>query len=148
VEGRGLDVRDLVLGVIGAGMVVFAVFLLFAGGERDTGGGRVGAPVITLVQPTAGTAIRGPLHVVFDVRGSLERLPTGWGSGDLHIHLALDGREFMPGPRDIEALPNGMYRWTLPGLPAGEHEIRLFWAGRDHRPMLEGASMPVRVQAH
>ncbi len=145
---RVLEIRDLVLGVIGAGMVLFAVVLLFMGGERDTGGGRVDAPVITLVQPATGSSIDGPLHVVFGVRGSLERMPSGWGAGELHLHLELNGREFMPGPLDIEPLPNGMYRWTLSALPAGEHEIRLHWAGRDHRAIPEGASMPVRVRAH
>jgi hypothetical protein len=143
-----LDLRDTLLGAIGAGLVIFAVVLLFLGGERDTGAGAVNAPVLNMVQPAAGAVIQGPLHVVFRLNRELERLPTGWGVGDLHLHLGINGREYMPGARDIEPLQDGLYRWTLSGLPAGEHELRLFWAGADHRAMASGASIPVRVRAH
>jgi hypothetical protein len=143
----GLQVRDIVLGTIGAGMVVFAIVLLLAGGERDAGVPSANVPSVTMVQPQAGAELSGPVHIVFDLPGEMERMPSGWGVGDLHIHLDVNGREFMPSARDIERLPNGMYRWTLAGLPAGEHELRLFWAGRDHQPLTQGASSPIRVRA-
>jgi hypothetical protein len=128
-------------------MVLGALILLLMGGQRDTGARTSDVPRLTMVQPTAGALISGPVHFVFDVPAAIEQHPGGWGTGDLHIHLDVNGREFMPSPRDIVRLPSGMYRWTLPGLPPGDHEVRLFWAGPDHRPIAEGASATVPIRS-
>jgi len=128
-------------------MVVGAIFLLFFGGPRDTGLARSSAPVLNLVQPVSGAVVSGPVNFIFDFEGEMERLPGGWGTGDLHIHLEVNGREFMPGPNDIARMPNGMYRWTLSGLPVGDHTARVFWAGPDHRAIAEGSSIPVTLRS-
>jgi hypothetical protein len=144
-----LEPRDLVLAVVGGAMVVFAIVLLVMGGERDTGAGAVAtaAPRLAIVHPVPGAEVTSPLTIVFDVGGNLERLPGGWGVGELHLHLELNGREFMPGAREIERLPNGTYAWTLARVVPGDVELRLFWAGPDHAPLESGASAPVRAQA-
>jgi len=128
-------------------MVLGALFLLVFGGPRDTGLARTSAPVLNIVQPTSGAVVSGPVDFVFAVAGEMERLPGGWGMGDLHIHLEFNQMEFMPGPNDIVRLPNGMYRWTIPGLPSGDHSARLFWAGPDHRATMEGSSIPVNLRS-
>jgi hypothetical protein len=128
-------------------MILGALILLLMGGERDTGARPSAVPRLTMVQPSSGALISGPVHFVFDVPVAIEQHPGGWGTGDLHIHLEVNGREFMPSPRDIMRLPTGMYRWTLPGLPPGDHEVRLFWAGPDHRAIAEGATPNVPIRS-
>jgi hypothetical protein len=128
-------------------MVLGALILLLMGGERDTGSRISAIPPITMVQPTSGALVTGPVHFVFDVPVEIGQHPGGWGTGDLHIHLDVNGREFMPSPRDIVRLPSGMYRWTLTGLPPGDHEVRLFWAGPDHRALAEGATSTLSIRS-
>jgi hypothetical protein len=139
--------RDRLLGILGGAMVLGALILLLLGGERDTGARTFATPPITMVQPTSGALVTGPVHFVFDVPVEIGQHPGGWGTGDLHIHLEVNGREFMPSPRDIVRLPSGMYRWTLPGLPPGDHEVRLFWAGPDHRALAEGATSTISIRS-
>lgn len=130
-------------------MVLAAIVLLLAGGERDTGAERVpsAAPVLELLRPVSGASVEGPLRIEFRLPVPLELAPDGWGAADLHLHLELDGREYMPSPRDIQPLGGSEYRWSMPALPAGEHTLRLFWAGPDHAAMEEGASERVTVSA-
>lgn len=140
------SVADRILGLLGGGMVLAAVVLLLVGGEPDTGATSVlAAPAIELIQPRDGAAVSGRPNLVFSVPQDLQRKPGGWGLDSVHLHLELDGREFMPGPSDIERLPTGHYRWTLPPLDPGAHALRLYWSGPDHRPLARGGSSTVRV---
>jgi hypothetical protein len=145
-ESPDARLRDRLLGLLGGAMVLGALVLLLMGGERDTGAAPSAVPRLTMVQPTAGALLSGPVHFVFDVPVEIAQHPGGWGTGDLHVHLEVNGREYMPSPRDIARLPSGMYRWTLPGLPAGDHQVRLFWAGPDHRAIAEGATATVPIR--
>jgi cyclic dehypoxanthinyl futalosine synthase len=108
--------RDILFGAVGGAMVLIAIVLLLAGGERDTGAGpAAGAvPAISVQEPVPGAVTTAPLRIVFHVGEEMRAGPTGWGVGELHIHLDLDGREFMPTARDIEPLGGGLYRWTVP----------------------------------
>lgn len=144
-----LRTRDRVLGAVGGIMILLAIFLLVAGGERDTGRAPAArsAPELEILEPLHGEEVSGPLRIVFRLPATLRRSTAGWSAGDLHLHLEIDGREYMPGARDISLLPGGGYAWTLPGLPPGPRTLRLFWAGPDHRPMEAGASRRVQVRA-
>jgi hypothetical protein len=148
-DGGTGGARDLLFGMVGGAMVLLAVVLLFVGGPRDTGAGapQSEAPQLELLAPAAGAELSGPLAVDFRFPGTLSRNPGGWGTGDLHIHLEINGREYMPSPRDIQPLEGDVYRWTLPPLPTGTHALRLFWAGPDHRPMTAGESQTVTVRS-
>lgn len=143
-----MKATDRLLGIVGGAMVVGAVLLLLLGGERDTGAAPdiATAPALEMVSPSQGDSVRGPLLVVFRVPGEMEMRPGGWGVGDYHVHLALDGVELMPAAADIERLGEWEYRWTV-GMPApGSHTLRLLWSGLDHRPIEETATPPVRVE--
>lgn len=143
-----MTLTDRLLSILGGAMVVGAVVLLLVGGEGDTGAvaGVDAAPTLQIVSPSEGDSIRGPLTVVFRVPGEMEMQPGGWGIGDRHLHLELDGVELMPAAADIERLGEGEYRWTV-GMPTtGSHTLRLLWSGLDHRPIEETATAPVRVE--
>lgn len=142
-----MTITDRLLGVVGAAMVIAAVVLLVFGGERDTGAaGGAGAPAIEMTAPAEGDSIVGPLRVEFRVEGEMAMQPGGWGVGNHHLHLELDGVELMPAAGDMERTGAGEYRWNV-GMPApGPHTLRLLWSGPDHRPMEETATAPVRVE--
>jgi hypothetical protein len=147
LPSRPMAGRDMALGVVGGAMVIFAVVLLFLGGERDTGAAMPPAsvPALEVTSPASGAEVVGPLVLEFSSAREMEFGPGGWGVGDLHIHMDIDGRSFMPSGRDIVRQPNGLYRWTT-SLPSGEHSVRLYWAGLDHRALTDGATEPVRVR--
>lgn len=140
---------DRILAVLGGGMILAALVLLVLGGVGDGDGRPAGTedpPPLDLISPADGATVEGPLEVVFRTSGQMEPLPGGWGVGDHHVHLELDGVELMPADADIERLDGGQYRWSLPGTGPGPHALRLLWSGPDHRPMPETATPLVRVQ--
>jgi hypothetical protein len=143
-------IADRVLGIAGTLLIVlgvgFALAQLVAGAARA--GPPIpgeGAPQLRVVQPTSGAESDSPLDLVFETPAPLVSGPMGWQAGSLHLHAEVNGREVMPGARDIARLGAGRYRWHLRVPAGGEVEIRLFWAGTDHRPLEEGASPLVRV---
>lgn len=144
----GRTPQDLILGVIGAAMVVVALVLLVLGGESDAGSPRpVVAPSLTVAAPAPGSEVEGPVEVVFRAGEELGPKPMGWGTDQLHLHLEVDGQQFMPATGDIRRLPDGSYAWRFAALEPGPHTLRLFWSDAGHQPLAEGASAPLRVQA-
>lgn len=141
---------DRVLGILGGGMVIAAVVLLVVGGAGDEGAAaRSGSPEpprIQQIAPEEGALIDGPVEVVFRVREEMERLPGGWGIGDHHLHLEMDGVELMPAAEDIERVGEGEYRWIVGAAEPGPHALRLLWSGPDHRPLPGTATPLVRVE--
>jgi hypothetical protein len=138
---------ETLLGVVGGAMVVLAVVLLFVGGPSDgaaTPGTR--APALELLDPAPGSSVPARPTLVFASGAELVRMPGGWGVGDLHLHVEIDGREFMPSTAEIERVAAGTYRWTVGPLDPGVRTLRLFWAGPDHRAMDEGATPRVSVR--
>jgi hypothetical protein len=144
----GRPVADRVLGAVGGAMILAAVILLFVGGESDGAAGvAADAPALELVQPKHGSAVRTErLFVVFRSEDELRPRPGGWGTDSLHLHLSLNGTELMPAQGDIERLPDGLFRWTLPRPEPGVHTLRLFWSGPDHRPIGGTGSRAVQVE--
>jgi hypothetical protein len=144
-----MTTSDRLLGLLGAAMVIGAIALLVLGGEGDTGAAATTttAPLIELRSPAGGAVGSGPVDVVFRVPGDLARLPGGWGIGDNHLHLSIDGIEVMPSASDLERLGAGEYRWRVAALEPGPHEIFLLWSGVDHRPIPGTGSETVRITA-
>lgn len=141
------SVADLVLLVLGGAMILGALVLLLRGGPEDGGAGSGPVPGLGIVQPAPGAAVSGPFGVVFRSEQELRQMPTGWGADSLHLHILIDGQSYMPSPTDIQRQPDGSYRWSVPALPPGEHSLRLFWSGPDHRPIPRGGSERVQVRA-
>lgn len=139
---------DRLLGMLGGAFVLLALVVLVRGGEED-GAPRasVEAPRIVVADPTGGEVIHGPLQLVFRSETELRVQPSGWGTGDLHLHLQVDDRQYMPATTDIERLPNGAYRWSFRRLEPGPHVLRLFWSDAAHVPVPGGGSPELRVHA-
>jgi hypothetical protein len=128
-------------------MVVAALLLLLFGGEGDTGGAAdLAAPTIEVIEPAPGATLESVLEVRFRSEASLGRMPGGWGTGGLHLHAEIGGRELMPGASDIRRLPDGSYSWSVARPGAGEHTFRLFWSDASHRPLSQGATEPITVR--
>jgi len=149
-SGAQRPIADRVLGAAGTLLIVmgvgFALAQMVAGASASdpltTG---EGAPPLRVVQPTSGAEADSPLDLIFETPAALVAGPMGWQAGSLHLHAEVDGREVMPGARDIARLGGERYRWHLRVPAGGEVELRLFWAGPDHRALEEGASPRVRV---
>lgn len=141
-------ILDRVLGLVGGGMILLAIVLMFIGGEQDGASAiPVATPALDLVQPRHGVTLRTDnLVVVFRVDGELRQLPGGWGTDSLHLHLNLDGTEVMPTAMDIERVSGDLFRWTLPRPEAGLHTVQLVWSGSDHRPVPGSGSRTVQIK--
>ncbi|HEX2190138.1 MAG TPA: hypothetical protein VHG51_14620 [Longimicrobiaceae bacterium] len=133
---------DLVFGAVAAVALVLAVFF-FVAGETDGGADEAAPPPITVVAPRSGAAVTGPFAIEFETPASMVRGPAGWtADGRYHLHAMVGGTELMAGADDVESLGGRRYRWSIPGLPPGEHRLRLQWSGPDHRTLREGGSAP------
>lgn len=143
--GRGRALPDLLLGLVGGAMVVFALVAVVMGrGASEVPA--VSPPAVTVLSPAPGGVAPSRLEIVFETDEEILPSPSGWGTGELHLHLALDGQEIMASPDAIEILGAGRYRWVVPGVVPGEHEMRFFWADGAHRVVEGGGSAAVRVR--
>ncbi|MEW5930310.1 MAG: hypothetical protein AB1941_22855 [Gemmatimonadota bacterium] len=128
-----------------AGVAVLALVLalvFFVAGKTD-GGEAPPPPRITLVEPRDGSMVSGPFALVFETPARMVRDSTGWlADGRYHLHAMVGEAELMAGAADIEPLGGRRFRWNIPGLPPGEHRMRLQWSGPDHRTLREGGSAP------
>lgn len=139
---------DLVFGAVAVAAIVLAV-VFFVAGERDAGADVAPPPRITVVEPRSGAMVTGPFAIVFETPARMARDSTGWvAEGRYHLHAMVGGTELMAGAADVQPLGGGRYRWSVPGLPPGEHRMRLQWAGPDHRTLREGGSAPFVLLVH
>lgn len=118
----------------------------FWAGSRERGPAKEIVPQLTLIEPTDGAVVGQPLELLFEAPARLGMGPGGWGTRRLHLHALVDGVEIMPAATDIQAVGENRYRWVLSNISPGRHEIRLQWAGLDHRPISEGASETVVIE--
>lgn len=134
---------DVVFGGVALLAVVLALFF-FVAGEADAGADAVPPPPpITVLAPRGGASVSGPFTIVFETPARMERDASGWvAEGRYHLHAMVSGTELMAAPADVQPVEGGRYRWSIPGLPPGEHRVRLQWAGPDHRTLQRGGSAP------
>jgi hypothetical protein len=124
--------------------VLLAAWFAFQGGKGDTTQVRRSA-LIRIEDPRNGGVLAQPVALILDIREPLR--PNGSDtSGTRHVHVDVGSRMLMPGPADLQPLPGGMYRWTLPVLPAGEAEIRAYWSDAAHRRITGAPADSVRVR--
>jgi hypothetical protein len=141
ISTRGIVIGLLIVALLLGGFVVWASTLAVESGR--TGGG---PPQLILLEPADGSTVAARVALVFEAPVELRRSPAGWESGGFHVHASIDGRELMPGSSDVERLPGNRYRWTLPPLPTGTREVRLFWSDARHREVAEGATPPITFE--
>jgi hypothetical protein len=143
-------VADLGLGLLGGVMMVLALAVVLFGDWTATDGASPPLESVPTLQLQAAVPLDGARGLVLRFRSErpLRLTRDGWGVGPLHVHVSVDGIEYMPATRDIQEVSPGEYEWTLPGVGAGSAEVRLFWSDESHRPMEEGASnvltLPIR----
>jgi hypothetical protein len=102
------------------------------------------APQLTLDAPIEGAVIDSPLVLRFTSARPITLGHSGWASANYHLHATVNGVEYMPAARDIEAR-NDQYLWTLPAIPRGPLRIRLGWGDQAHRAVMSGATDTVRA---
>lgn len=102
------------------------------------------APQLTLVSPLESAALDSPLVLRFTSARPITLGHSGWASANYHLHASVNGVEYMPAARDVEAR-NGEYLWTIPAVPRGPLRIRLGWGDQAHRAVTSGATDTVRA---
>jgi hypothetical protein len=147
---RGRTVSDRLLGLIGGGMLLMAAVLLVTSaiGAISRAGAPSSGPLpeLTLHSPVDGALVNAPLTLRFEGGAALAQMRGGWGAGEYHLHAEIDGREVMPGPRDIRPVGGGLHEWTFGRIESGEYTLRLYWSDTAHRPVSDGATAPVTIR--
>ncbi|HSU17787.1 hypothetical protein [Longimicrobium sp.] len=142
-SGGRLSTTDRVYGAVAAIAIVLAVFFLFRGGGADAT--RVDrAPRITIEDPRPGADVDQPMVVTFNARTTLRPDGSDPAAGR-HVHARIGATELMPGTADVQPAGGTRYRWTLPRLPAGAANVRLYWSDASHQPIPGAASDSVPV---
>jgi hypothetical protein len=143
----GLRSVDIGLGLLGGTLIAVALLVVLFGDwsatDGSSGPSAASAPSLFL----DGADAREGGRVVLRFRSS-ERLGLtgdGWGVGAFHIHVEVDGVEYMPARGEIREVGRDEYEWLLRGLGTGTRTLRLFWSDASHRPIEEGASDRVTV---
>jgi hypothetical protein len=128
-----MAIRDWIIGTAGAALIVAAIALLaLVRPAEPVDPDSIEVPQLTLVEPSDGAEISGPLTLVFEPGTSIRPGPAGWESGPLHLHVFLNDQDLMPARNDIRPLEDGRYVWDLPRLQPGEYEIQVVWALDTH----------------
>ncbi|MQA90770.1 MAG: hypothetical protein GEU90_11105 [Gemmatimonas sp.] len=136
----GRTIPDRVLGAIGIGMFLAAVWLLLFGGPPDGLSNDGAPPQLQLLAPSRGDTVPAPIGLQFSSPVPLTNQPGGWGAKGFHLHAEIDGREWMPGPSDIRRQADGSYAWAVAKLSPGDHSLRIVWSDADHMPVTGGGT--------
>ena len=139
-QSAAQSIRPVIIG-IGITIVLLAGLAYLASARRDVGSD---VPALVIVSPQPGAQTDSPLTVRFRTAAPLSLHPTGWGTGDLHLHARVNGVELMPAAADIEQAEEE-FAWTMATVPKGRVEVRLGWADALHRELAAGASDTVSI---
>lgn len=147
VAGRGGGLSEWLLGAIGVGMILLALVVLVRGGASDGDVPAASQPAtLTLLAPADGATVPNPLELELRVPARLRAGPMGWEADGFHLHAAIDDRELMAAPGQVQPLGGDRYRWTIPGVPAGRRRVRLFWSGADHAEVVGTSSAVAEIE--
>ena len=94
-------------------------------------------PPLTIVTPKAGATVQSPVVVVLETPADLSMMTIsehGMAMGP-HLQVELDGRLTMPTFQQVTRLNPTRYQVTVGSATRGSHTIRVYWAGKDHKPM-------------
>ena len=94
-------------------------------------------PLLTIVTPKRGAAVQSPVVVVFETPADLSMMTLGEHGMAMgpHLHVELDGRLTMPTFQQVTRLSPTTYQVTVGPATRGPHTIRVYWAGKDHKPI-------------
>lgn len=152
--GRRLPLLPILGGVATvAVLAILAIVLLPRGGGSDSGateeqqagtgqGTVVSGPTLSIMQPSDGTQVSGPVAVQLDVTGVNLKAPVEADPEGRHIHYFLDvdpatvlvpGQPIPTGQANIVHTANANH--TFLDLAPGEHSVWAVVTGNDHVPL-------------
>jgi len=96
-------------------------------------------PPLHLIAPASRAQLKNPVVLVIETMGDMSHLTmgksitpmSGMGSmgSQVHLHIAVDGKVFMPTTDQVKKVGPARYEFAVPGaLAAGTHTIKIFWA--------------------
>lgn len=95
-------------------------------------------PPLHLIAPTSRAKLKNPVVLVIETTGDMSQLTMGKGMAPMggmamgpqvHLHIAVDGRMFMPSTDQLKKVGPSRYEYSVPGtLAAGTHTVKVFWA--------------------
>lgn len=105
-------------------------------------------PPLAIVTPKAGTTVQSPVVVVFETPADLSMMTLGEHGMAMgpHLHVELDGHLTMPRLQQVTRLNTTTYQVTVGPAKPGSHTIRVYWAGKDHKPISAVQVVTARVQ--
>ena len=94
-------------------------------------------PPLAIVTPKSGATVQSPVVVVFETPADLSMMTMGEHGMAMgpHLHMELDGRLTMPTFKQVTRLTPTTYQVTVGPATPGSHTIRVYWAGKDHKPI-------------
>jgi len=105
-------------------------------------------PPLAIVTPKSGATVQSPVVVVFETPADLSMMTIsehGMALGP-HLHVELDGRLTMPTFQQVTRLHPTTYQVTVGPAKPGSHTIRVYWAGKDHKPISPVQAVTALVQ--
>jgi copper resistance protein C len=102
-------------------------------------GDMAGPPPLHLLAPISRAQLKNPVVLLIETTGDMSRLTVGKSMAPMsgmasmgpqvHLHIAVDGKMFMPATDQLKKVGPSRYEYSVPGrLAAGTHTIRVFWA--------------------
>ena len=134
------SIRPVIIGIV-ITVVMLAGLAYIASARRNAG---PAAPVLSILSPRPAARADSPLIVRFTTTAPLSLHPTGWGTGELHLHARLNGVELMPAAADIQQTGD-TFAWTMATAPRGSLQVRLGWADVQHRELRSGGSDTISI---
>ena len=125
-----------------------------AGTHVAPAGAMTSPPPLHLIAPAARAQLKNPVVLVIETTGDISQLtmsksmaPMGGGMASMgaqvHLHIAVDGKMFMPTTDQVKKVGPSRYEYSVPGtLAAGTHTIKVFWA-TDKTHEMAGAGQTV-----
>lgn len=139
MEPRRPNITAVVIGMLLTMLLLIALRYLAIKRGREP----IGVPALTIVAPNPNSAVDSPLIVRFSSSQPIALHPTGWGTGQLHLHARVNGAEHMPAANDISRA-DATYAWTLHAVGRGPFIVQIGWADRHHRELATGKTAPMR----
>jgi copper resistance protein C len=102
-------------------------------------GAMTSPPPLHLIAPASRAQLKNPVVLLLETTGDMSKLTMGKsmapmsGMGSMgpqvHLHIAVDGKMFMPATDQLKKVGPSRYEYAVPGtLAAGTHTIKVFWA--------------------
>ena len=120
-------------------------------------GATTSPPPLHLIAPAGRAQLKNPVVLLIETTGDMSRLTLGKSMAPMggmasmgtqvHLHIAVDGKMFMPTTDQVKKVGPSRYEYSVPGaLAAGTHTIKVFWADdKTHEPAGEPQTVTFTV---